>query len=152
MDRKGGKIFEWEEKRGKMEERGWGKKQRDRKTRIFRSRWALVDTAFQGIFNDFIFFFTYALPLSKKLRIYEQHCFWHSQSNGVLVELRVWVMTEQLLITGMCKLQNWEYIFNLKGKLLFYFLSFLEDCAVPSSIIPFSVRGIFCTSCDRQFV
>lgn len=61
-------------------------------------------------------------------------------------------MTEQLLVTGMCKLQNWEYIVKLKGKLLFCFLSFLGDYAVPSSIILFSVRGIFCSSCDRQFV
>lgn len=61
-------------------------------------------------------------------------------------------MTEQLLVTGVCKLQNWEYVVKLKGKSLFYFVSFLEDCAVPSSIILSSVRGIFCFSCDRQFV
>lgn len=57
-----------------MEERGWGKKQRE-EARMFRSRSALVDTAYQGIFNTFVFFFTSALPLSKKLRRYEEHCF-----------------------------------------------------------------------------
>lgn len=51
--------------------------------------------------------FIYTLPLCKELRMrYQNQHFCHSQSNEILIELRVGVKTEQLLITGMYRTGN----------------------------------------------
>lgn len=84
-----------------------GDRMRSRQTgktpRMCGGKSALVVAAFQGIPNYFILLLR--LGSSKtfqelRMRYQNQH-FCHSQSNGILIEVRGGVMIEQLLITGM---------------------------------------------------
>lgn len=71
---------------------------------------ALVVAAFQGIPNYFILLLHLGSSTFQELRMrYQNQHFCHSQSNGILIEVRGGVMIEQLLITGMYNLQNCEY-------------------------------------------
>lgn len=100
MHEKGGRILEREETRG----------EKDRKNpRMCGGRSALVDAAFQGTLNDFILLLHLYSSTFQETEDKISDSAFLSLAIKWDIELRVGVMTEHLLITGMYNLQNWEY-------------------------------------------